>query len=205
MCAALVWRKSKQSFNQPDQLATSAVAISTREMFLAVNQSLQSTQRRRQLEEAAAAVAVAAKATSRRETTDSTTQLVANMLDGSQDAALASSSKCDSCQHVQQQQQSSSCNCDCNCINKLQGGNENVGTSLVLVYLYLGALTLMLATLAILFYTYTQSTEESAKPIGLGPSAFRVQFQGELIRSEHMLRAMVTQILERDYPLMETR
>lgn len=179
-------------------------------MFLAVNQSLQSTQRRRELE------AVAAKASTSRETTDSTAQLVANMLDGSQDAAstrstaLASSAKCDSCQHVMQQQQRQQqqlprCNCDCNCINKLHGGDENMGTSLVLVYLYLGALTLMLATLAILFYTYTQSTEESVKPIGLGPSAFRVQFQGELIRSEHMLRAMVTQILERDYPLMETR
>lgn len=184
-------------------------------MFLAVNQSLQSTQRRRELEEAAAAVA--AKASTSREITDSRAQLVANMLDGSQDAAstrstaLASSAKCDSCQHVmqqqqqRQQQQSPRCNCDCNCINKLHGGDENVGTSLVLVYLYLGALTLMLATLAILFYTHTQSTEESVKPIGLGPSAFRVQFQGELIRSEHMLRAMVTQILERDYPLMETR
>lgn len=181
-------------------------------MFLAVNQSLQSTQRRRELEEAAAAVA--AKASTSREITDSTAQLVANMLDGSQDAAstrstaLASSAKCDSCQHVmqqRQQQQSSRCNCDCNCINKLHGSDENVGTSLVLVYLYLGALTLMLATLAILFYTFTQSTEEPVKPIGLGPSAFRVQFQGELIRSEHMLRAMVTQILERDYPLMETR
>lgn len=103
----------------------------------------------------------------------------------------------------QQQPHLPSCNCDCNCINKLQTGSENLRTSLALVYLYLGALTLMLATLAILFYTYTQSTEEATTPIALGPSAFRVQFQGELIRSEHMLRAMVTQILERDYPLVE--
>lgn len=178
-------------------------------MFLAVNQSLQNTQRRREETAAKATVSRASQ-----ETTDSTTQLVANMLDASQgDSATSRSSslgaKCDSCQHMQQPPApplpTTSCKCDCNCINKAAAG-ENVRTSLVLVYLYLGALTLMLATLAILFYTYTQSTleESPSSPLGLSQSAFHVQFRGELMRSEHVLRAMVTQILERDYPLMET-
>lgn len=178
-------------------------------MFLAVNQSLQNTQRRREETAAKATVSRASQ-----ETTDSTTQLVANMLDASQGNAATSRSsslgaKCDGCQHMQQPPApplpTASCNCDCNCINKAAAG-ENVRTSLVLVYLYLGALTLMLATLAILFYTYTQSTldESPPLPLGLSQSAFHVQFRGELMRSEHVLRAMVTQILERDYPLMET-
>lgn len=174
-------------------------------MFLAVNQSLQNTQRRR---EEAAAKATVPRASL--ETTDSTTQLVANMLDASQGEPATSRSsslgaKCDSCQHMQQPPQpplpTASCNCGCNCINKAPAG-ENVRTSLVLVYLYLGALTLMLATLAILFYTYTQ--DSPTLPPGLSQSAFHVQFRGELMRSEHVLRSMVTQILERDYPLMET-
>jgi len=63
----------------------------------------------------------------------------------------------------------------------------------------------MLATLAILFYSYTQNTaEESPTPAYMpmhGQRAFHEQFQGELLRSEHVLRSMVTQIMERDYPL----
>ncbi|KAM8720388.1 hypothetical protein ACLKA7_006437 [Drosophila subpalustris] len=180
-------------------------------MFLAVNQSLQNSKRRRE-EEAATATAKATATRDRqsRETTDSTTQLVANMLMNgpspseteTEAATRPKGTKCESCQHVQQSVATCEpCNCACNCINKLDA-SANVRASLVLVYIYLGALTLMLATLAILFYTYTQSTEEPAVPPAmLNQRAFHAQFQGELLRSEHVLRAMVTQIMETDYPL----
>lgn len=213
-------------------------------MFLAVNQSLHNSKKRREAATEKATITTSATTTATatatrdrksRETTDSTTQLVANMLmnapspsteteteTGAEAEAEAEAAayaisvaatspmgnKCDRCQHMQQSEKShrqsvatsEPCNCACNCINKLEA-SANVRTSLVLVYIYLGAHSLMLATLAILFYTYTQSGEEPPTPAMLGQRAFHAQFQGELLRSEHVLRAMVAQIMERDYPL----
>lgn len=184
-------------------------------MLLAVNQSVNNSKRRRAAEAEAKADAATARANSNasRELTDSTTQLVANMLLEETNAAgspgtgtsrsastdtTSLATRCQSCQH-QQRLVHQPCKCGCNCINKLEASGE-LGSSLVLVYIYLGALTLMLATLSILFYTYSQAGEESANVAMLGQSAFRNQFQDELMRSEHVLRAMVTQIMERDYP-----
>ncbi|XP_064555008.1 uncharacterized protein LOC135440000 isoform X2 [Drosophila montana] len=187
-------------------------------MLLAVNQSVHNSKRRRAAEAATEAAATArANSNDSRELTDSTTQLVANMLLDETNAAgspIASTStstsrstsagttslatRCQSCQH-QQRLVREGCKCGCDCINKLEGGGE-LGSSLVLVYIYLGALTLMLATLSILFYTYSQAGEESATMAMHGQSAFRNQFQDELMRSEHVLRSMIAQIMERDYP-----
>ncbi|XP_023175222.2 uncharacterized protein LOC111602419 isoform X2 [Drosophila hydei] len=163
-------------------------------MLLAVNQSVNNSKKRRDAEAAAAAATAAAATThssASRELTDSSTQLVANML---LDETSPLGGVCQSCQHRQQE----SCKCDCNCIHKLDASPP---TSLVLVYLYLGALTLMLATLSILFYTYTQAGEESVTVDVHSQRGYRNQFQDELMRSEHILRAMVTQIMERDYPM----
>lgn len=67
--------------------------------------------------------------------------------------------------------------------------------SLVLIYIYLGALSLILASLTIVFYTQDQS---GSVPID-SPArtrAFRAQFQAELVRSEDVLRTMVSRLLE---------
>ncbi|XP_043072303.1 uncharacterized protein LOC6565277 isoform X2 [Drosophila grimshawi] len=175
-------------------------------MLLAVNQSVRNSKKRREAETAAATDRAACA-----EITDSTRHLVANMLiddtntneNTQATVATVAGDKCQSCHHMQQSESpQSACNCACNCINKLEDATQ-VRASLLLVYIYLGALTLMLATLSILFYTYTRggSGQESITPAMLGQHAFRNQFQGELMRSEHMLRAMVTQIMKRDYPL----
>ncbi|XP_037726002.1 uncharacterized protein LOC119557337 [Drosophila subpulchrella] len=69
--------------------------------------------------------------------------------------------------------------------------------SLALVYIYLGALTLILASLSIVFYTHTQ---DEATPSSVDPP-FRVQFQAELMRSEDELRTLVNRILEEEQQL----
>ncbi|KAH8248044.1 hypothetical protein KR038_007150 [Drosophila bunnanda] len=70
-------------------------------------------------------------------------------------------------------------------------------SSLVLIYIYLGALTLILASLAIVCYTHAQDQNSSA-PVGSPSSvrAFRAQFQAELMRSEDVLRTVVSRILD---------
>lgn len=77
--------------------------------------------------------------------------------------------------------------------------------SLVLIYIYLGALTLILASLAIVCYTHVQD-QSSSSPVDSPPSAraFRAQFQAELMRSEDVLRTVVGRILESEHEL-ETR
>ncbi|BFG02706.1 uncharacterized protein DMAD_02144 [Drosophila madeirensis] len=78
------------------------------------------------------------------------------------------------------------------------GGNKAV-TSLVLVYIYLGALTLILASLAIVFYTHTQQEPgDASSPTPSSSRLFRAQFQAELQRSEDVLRAMLNQIIAAD-------
>jgi len=74
--------------------------------------------------------------------------------------------------------------------------------SLALVYIYLGALTLILASLSIVFYTHTQD-ESTPSPVDppLTTRAFRMQFQTELMRSEDELRALVNRILEEEQQL----
>ncbi|KAH8314981.1 hypothetical protein KR074_006388 [Drosophila pseudoananassae] len=67
--------------------------------------------------------------------------------------------------------------------------------SLILIYIYLAALSLILASLTIVFYTQDQS---GSVPID-SPArtrAFRAQFQVELMRSEDVLRTMVGRLLE---------
>ncbi|XP_017871563.1 PREDICTED: uncharacterized protein LOC108619476 isoform X2 [Drosophila arizonae] len=173
-------------------------------MLLAVNQSVSNSKKRRDAEATGETSTTSTTATSQssasRELTDSSTQLVANMLLPDEASGVGMGGVCQSCQHRQRQScQPAGCKCSCNCINKLDAPPP---TSLVLVYLYLGALTLMLATLSILFYTYTQAGEESVT-VGVHQRQReqRNQFQDELLRSEHILRAMVTQIMERDYPM----
>ncbi|XP_002024245.2 uncharacterized protein LOC6599280 isoform X2 [Drosophila persimilis] len=73
---------------------------------------------------------------------------------------------------------------------------NKAATSLTLVYIYLGALTLILASLAIVFYTHTQ---QDPPPTQISSSLFRAQFQAELQRSQDALRAMVSQIIEADH------
>ncbi|XP_030374468.1 uncharacterized protein LOC115624031 [Scaptodrosophila lebanonensis] len=70
--------------------------------------------------------------------------------------------------------------------------------SLTLVYLYLGALTFLLATLGLMFYTHTQEEATTATP---PPPLTHQQFQKELLASEHVLRAMMLQILDKDVQL----
>ncbi|XP_016948068.1 uncharacterized protein LOC108023288 [Drosophila biarmipes] len=74
--------------------------------------------------------------------------------------------------------------------------------SLALVYVYLGALTLILASLSIVFYTHTQD-EATPSPVvtPLTTMSFRVQFQAELMRSEDELRTLVNRILEEEQQL----
>ncbi|XP_016938953.2 uncharacterized protein [Drosophila suzukii] len=74
--------------------------------------------------------------------------------------------------------------------------------SLALVYIYLGALTLILASLSIVFYTHTQDVV-TPSPVDppLTTRAFRVQFQAELMRSEDELRTLVNRILEEEQQL----
>ncbi|XP_016986879.1 uncharacterized protein LOC108049962 [Drosophila rhopaloa] len=75
--------------------------------------------------------------------------------------------------------------------------------SLALVYIYLGALTLILASLSIVFYTHTQD-ESSPAPLDtsyFASSAFRSQFQAELMRSQDELRTLVSRILEEEQEL----
>ncbi|XP_062139925.1 uncharacterized protein LOC133848392 isoform X2 [Drosophila sulfurigaster albostrigata] len=182
-------------------------------MFLAVNQSLHNSKRRRDEQAACSRPSP--------ERTDSTTQLVANMTATATTTTTTSlGHKCESCQHIQQAQPQPQqepqpqqgndeppCSCDCNCINKpssmqMPMALPMVRTSLVLVYIYLGALTLMLATLAMLFYTHSQAAQESPTlSTLLNQRAFHAQFHSELLRSEQVLRTMVTQIMERDYPM----
>lgn len=173
-------------------------------MLLAVNQSVSNSKKRRDAEATGETSTTSTTATSQssasRELTDSSTQLVANMLLPDEASGVGMGGVCQSCQHRQRQScLPAGCKCSCNCINKLDAPPP---TSLVLVYLYLGALTLMLATLSILFYTYTQAGEESVT-VGIHQRQReqRNQFQDELLRSEHILRAMVIQIMERDYPM----
>ncbi|EDX18261.1 uncharacterized protein LOC6726319 [Drosophila simulans] len=75
--------------------------------------------------------------------------------------------------------------------------------SLTLVYIYLGALTLILASLSIVFYTHTQDTESLSQVEDNYPSkSFRVQFQAELMRSEEELRRLVNRIIEEEQELV---
>ncbi|XP_017121518.2 uncharacterized protein LOC108142284 [Drosophila elegans] len=72
--------------------------------------------------------------------------------------------------------------------------------SLALVYIYLGALTLILASLSIVFYTHTQ--DESPPPsVDYSSRAFRAQFQAELMRSQDELRTLVSRILDEEQEL----
>ncbi|XP_043660184.1 uncharacterized protein LOC122624608 isoform X1 [Drosophila teissieri] len=75
--------------------------------------------------------------------------------------------------------------------------------SLTLVYIYLGALTLILASLSIVFYTHSQDTESlpQVEP-SYSPKSFRVQFQAELMRSEEELRRLVNRIIEEEQQLV---
>ncbi|KAH8235961.1 hypothetical protein KR032_011366 [Drosophila birchii] len=75
-------------------------------------------------------------------------------------------------------------------------------SSLMLIYIYLGALTLILASLAIVCYTHAQD-QNSSSPVGSPSSvrAFRAQFQAELMRSEDTLRTVVSRILESEHDL----
>ncbi|XP_017084130.1 uncharacterized protein LOC108116650 [Drosophila eugracilis] len=75
--------------------------------------------------------------------------------------------------------------------------------SLTLIYIYLGALTLILASLSIVFLTHSQDEPTSSSPVDspYSTSAFRVQFQMELQRSEDELRTMVNRILEEEQQL----
>ncbi|TDG42320.1 hypothetical protein AWZ03_011256 [Drosophila navojoa] len=166
-------------------------------MLLAVNQSVSNSKKRRDAE--ATGEAATSQSSASRELTDSSTQLVANMLLPDEASGMDMAGVCQGCQHRQRQSSKpAGCKCSCNCVNKLDAPPP---TSLVLVYLYLGALTLMLATLSILFYTYTQAGEESRTvDVHQRQREQRSEFQDELMRSEHILRAMVTQIMERDYP-----
>ncbi|EDV46547.1 uncharacterized protein LOC6550053 [Drosophila erecta] len=70
--------------------------------------------------------------------------------------------------------------------------------SLTLVYIYLGALTLILASLSIVFYTHTQDTESLPQL----EDNFRVQFHAELMRSEEELRRLVNRIVEEEQHLV---
>ncbi|KAH8287588.1 hypothetical protein KR054_010431 [Drosophila jambulina] len=78
-------------------------------------------------------------------------------------------------------------------------------SSLLLIYIYLGALTLILASLAIVCYTHAQD-QSSTSPVGSPSSvrAFRAQFQAELMRSEDVLRTVVSRILESGHELEES-
>ncbi|XP_068154440.1 uncharacterized protein [Drosophila tropicalis] len=181
-------------------------------MFLAVNQSLHKSKMKKKrksnanemMEGLPSTTTTTARANEPPylESSDSRT----NMLKDSNDSSQTSSqneSLCENCQHVRQSSVSckdiedqhiteAPCPCPCNCIRKSPiVVNEIRSTSLVLVYIYLGALTLIIATLGISFYTHThqQSTRITT---------FHKQFQDELVRSEHMLKAMVLQILTRD-------
>jgi len=75
--------------------------------------------------------------------------------------------------------------------------------SLTLVYIYLGALTLILASLSIVFYTHTQDVESlSQVEDNYSSKSFRVQFQAELMRSEEELRRLVNRIIEEEQELV---
>ncbi|XP_039498131.1 uncharacterized protein LOC120455759 [Drosophila santomea] len=75
--------------------------------------------------------------------------------------------------------------------------------SLTLVYIYLGALTLILASLSIVFYTHTQDIESLPQvEESYSSKSFRVQFQAELMRSEEELRRLVNRIIEEEQQLV---
>ncbi|KAH8281267.1 hypothetical protein KR018_003964 [Drosophila ironensis] len=153
-------------------------------MFLAVNQSLQNSSRKKRKRRSAGhavpddspdsqdadPVALASPAVPSLECNASSDQLV---IPSSASASTSSSSS-----------SSASCKKECQCRK-----------SLVLIYIYLGALTLILASLAIVFYTQDQ---HDSRPIDSPATtrAFRAQFQAELMRSEDVLRTMVSRLLE---------
>lgn len=83
-------------------------------------------------------------------------------------------------------------------------------TSLYAVYMCLGTLALAVATLSVLFYSHVHSTgsihrERINDQMPMAPTptdanlnlmVFREQFQSELLASEHVLRAIVSQVLD---------
>ncbi|XP_050327391.1 uncharacterized protein LOC126757491 [Bactrocera neohumeralis] len=88
--------------------------------------------------------------------------------------------------------------------------NATSPTSLYAVYMCLGTLALAVATLSVLFYSHVHSvaSNKSARinskmPMAMTPTdahlnlaVFREQFQRELLASEHVLRGIVSQVLD---------